>query len=94
MQLKGIKRGKTIELFEDIDIADGTEVQVEIELLPLSDRQQSDANWDNEKESDSERMRKLHALLDNWEGREELVAVLMELDRERHADPEPEPLAG
>jgi|GEM_PF-610333 len=34
MQLKGIKRGKNIELFEDIDIADGTEVRVDIEESP------------------------------------------------------------
>jgi hypothetical protein len=36
MQLKGIKRGKTIELLEEVDIPDGQEVFVEIQEIQIT----------------------------------------------------------
>ncbi|WRH67394.1 MAG: hypothetical protein RSE13_02970 [Planktothrix sp. GU0601_MAG3] len=35
MQVKGIKRGKTIELLQDIDLPDGVEITVEVKTVPI-----------------------------------------------------------
>jgi antitoxin component of MazEF toxin-antitoxin module len=70
MKVRGIKRGQIIELVEAIDIPDGTEVSVEIDdrqLLTLEERQA-----------------KFQAWLDQpSEEREDLIAALEEVERER-----------
>ena len=40
MQIKGIKRGKVIELLEEIEIPDDTEILLEVrEISPMSDEE-------------------------------------------------------
>ena len=40
MQIKGIKRGKVIELFEEMEIPDDTEILLEVrEISPMSDEE-------------------------------------------------------
>lgn len=70
MKVKGIKRGQAIELIEAIDIPDGTEVSVEID--------------DRQLVSLEERQAKFQAWLDQpLEEREDLIAALEEVERER-----------
>ncbi len=71
MKIKGIKRGKTIELLEELNIPDGTEILVEIDDTQLM--------------SDEERQEKLKEIPETaWEGREDFVKTMEELDTERH----------
>jgi antitoxin component of MazEF toxin-antitoxin module len=74
MKIKGIKQGKTIELLEEIKIPDGSEVLIEIQ--------------EPQKISDEERRKRLYELLENWEGREEFLELLTELDRKHHTSAE------
>jgi len=73
MKIQGIKRGKTIELLQLLDIPDGTEITFEIEPMNLR--------------SDEERQKKLKEFFQiPQEDREELVAILTEVDKKRHSD--------
>jgi antitoxin (DNA-binding transcriptional repressor) of toxin-antitoxin stability system len=74
MKIKGIKRGKIIELSEEVNIPDGSEVLIEIQETQLI--------------SEEEKRKRLHELLDSWEAREEFVELLTALDRKRHANAE------
>jgi len=71
MQIKGIKRGKVIELLEEIEIPDDTEILIEVrEISPMSDE---------------ERWEKMKAFLESDRpNRKELVKVLNEVDRENN----------
>ncbi len=71
MKIKGIKRGKTIELLQQLDIPDGTELVIEI--------------LDHPKMSEEKRREKLEQFLAiPLQDTEELVAVLTELENERN----------
>jgi hypothetical protein len=71
MKIKGIKRGKTIELSQQLDIPDGTELVIEI--------------LDHPKMSEEQRREKLEQFLAiPLQDTEELVAVLTELENERN----------
>jgi antitoxin (DNA-binding transcriptional repressor) of toxin-antitoxin stability system len=74
MKIKGIKRGKSIELVEEINIPDGSEVLIEIKEAQLI--------------SEEEKRKRLYELLENWEEREEFLELLTELNRKRHANAE------
>jgi predicted DNA-binding antitoxin AbrB/MazE fold protein len=72
MQIKGIKRGKNIELLEELNIPDGSEIIIKVQVV--------------QGVSDEERLQKMKEFLATpREGRKELVKILNELDRERHA---------
>ena len=72
MRIKGIKRGQTIELKEELKIPDGQEIIIEVKQIKQM--------------SDEEMLQKMKEFLESpWEGRKELVATLNQLDRERHA---------
>lgn len=71
MKIKGIKRGQTIELLEQINIPDNTELIIEVELqLPLSE---------------AERLTRLNQLFGVWSEESALDEIFTEIDRERHA---------
>lgn len=71
MKIKGIIKGKTIELSEAVTIPDGTEVMVEI--------------LDHSKMTEEQRKEKLEQFLAiPHQDTEELVAVLTELEKERN----------
>lgn len=73
MKVKGILRGRTIELFEQVNAPDGTEVTIEIGLLEkLSD--------------DEERLAKLNQLFGIWKDQNDLDEIFAEIDQERHTD--------
>ncbi|NBD31419.1 MAG: hypothetical protein GVY17_00200 [Cyanobacteria bacterium] len=71
MKIKGIKRGKCIELLEDISVEDGTQVSVEI---PDSSPDKI-AQW-----------KQLESLIGQWKNDEELTAIFAEIDQQRHTD--------
>ncbi|MBD2770562.1 hypothetical protein [Iningainema tapete] len=73
MKIKGIKRGKTIELSEELNIPDAQEVLIEI----------LDAQLINEEER-HQKLKELFAI--SLEDRQEWVKIGEELDRERKAD--------
>lgn len=70
MQVKGIKRGKTIELLQDIDVPDGVEITVEVKTVPILDL--------------SERLNRLIAIFGAWENQPELDEIFAAIDEERH----------
>lgn len=76
MKIKGIKRGQTIELLEQInDIADGEEIIVEISPLtfhPLANL------------SPQERQNRIKQVLGTWQSNPEIDTIFAEIDRERH----------
>ena len=70
MKIKGIKRGKTIELVEEPNIPDGEEIIFIVQKASS--------------ESNDEKLAKMKRFLETpREGRQEFVEVLKQLDRER-----------
>ncbi|MEB3217383.1 MAG: hypothetical protein VKN72_14285 [Nostocales cyanobacterium 94392] len=80
MKIKGIKRGKTIELLEQInDIPDGAEIIVDVVILPnkISETTQT--------LNEEERLSRLNQLFGVWQDQPELVEIFSEIDEQRHA---------
>lgn len=77
MKIKGIKQGKVIELLEELNIPDGSEVLVEIQNAQGA--------------SQEGKRKRLHELLESWEGKEEFLELLMELGKKRHISAEMKP---
>ena len=77
MKIRGIKRGQTIELLEQVDdIADGEEIIVEISPLafhPLANL------------SPQERQNRIKQVLGAWQDDPDLDAIFAEIDRDRHS---------
>ncbi|MBW4673477.1 MAG: hypothetical protein KME52_05505 [Desmonostoc geniculatum HA4340-LM1] len=80
MKIRGIKRGQTIELLEQINsIPDGAEIVVDLELF---------SNQRLEKEPhllDEARLAKLNQLFGIWKDQPELTEIFTEIDQQRHA---------
>jgi len=74
MKIKGIKRGKTIELSEEINLPDGQEVNIEIEVI--------------QQMSNEEKLEKMKEFLESLsdEDREEWAKIGEFLERERQLD--------
>ncbi len=71
MKIKGIKRGKQIELLNEINIPDGTEIYMEVDVeQPLSEQ---------------ERLTRLNQIFGVWKNQTELDDIFAEIDAERHA---------
>ncbi len=71
MKIKGIKRGKQIELLNEINIPDGTEIYMEVDVeQPLSEQ---------------ERLTRLNQIFGVWKNQTELDDIFAEIDTERHA---------
>ncbi|MGB3757962.1 MAG: hypothetical protein WBA07_16540 [Rivularia sp. (in: cyanobacteria)] len=79
MKIKGIKRGKTIELSESVDsIPDGAEIIVELEIDP-------DIETETKKTlTDEERLAKLNKLFGVWKNKPDLMETFEEIDEQRH----------
>ncbi len=69
---KGIKRGKTIELLDELPVPDGLEIFIEI---PDNLSTEQKGKWEQ-----------LQAIIGAWKDDEELEEIFNEIDRERHAD--------
>ena len=70
MQIREIKRGKTIELLQEIDLPDGIEILLEVKTeisLSLSERRE-----------------RFKAIFGSWQNQPDLDKVFAEIDRERH----------
>lgn len=81
MKVRGIKRGKSIELLEQInEIPDGTEIIIDLKIS-------SDDENTKYKHSltDEERLTKLNQLFGKWKDQPELLEIYEEIDRERHS---------
>ena len=72
MKIKGILRGKTIELLEALPVADGLEIFIEIPDNLLIER---DQKWEQ-----------LQAVIGVWKDDDEITEIFNEIDRDRHAD--------
>ena len=71
MKIKGVKRGKQIELLEEINIPDGTEIYVKVEVeQPLSEQ---------------ERLTRLNQIFGVWKNQPDVDEIFNEIDTERHA---------
>jgi len=71
VKFKGIKRGQTIELLEEINIPDGAEITLEVEIEQLLSQQ--------------ERLTRLNQIFGAWKNQPALDEMFAEIDRERHA---------
>lgn len=77
MKIKGIKRGQTIELLEQVDnITDGEEIVVEI--YPVTFRPLPNL-------SPQERQNRIKQALGGWQNDPEIDTIFAEIDRERHS---------
>lgn len=79
MKIKGIKRGRTIELLQDINIPDGAEITVE---LVVASTENVDANLPL---TDEEKLRRLNQLFGVWKDQPELTEIFAQIDIQRHA---------
>ena len=80
MKIKGIKRGKNIELSESVDsIPDGAEIIVELEVYPNIKTKTQQAL------TDEERLTKINKLFGIWKNQPDLMETFKEIDRERHS---------
>lgn len=71
IEIKGIKRGKIIELSKEINIPDSQEVNLKIEVI--------------QQMSNEERLEKMKELLANWEEKDDFIRTMEELEREENA---------
>ncbi len=72
MKLNGIKNGQTIGLSENIDIPDDSQVVIEVKGI--------------EEISIEEKLNKMKEFLaTSWDGKEEFLKTMAEIDRERHS---------
>lgn len=79
MKIRGIKRGQTIELLEQIhSIPDGAEIIVNLEL-PLTEPVVAKLDL-----TDEERLAKLNQLFGVWQDQPELIDIFAEIDQQRH----------
>ncbi|MBW4569242.1 MAG: hypothetical protein KME31_14840 [Tolypothrix carrinoi HA7290-LM1] len=79
MKIRGIKRGQTIELLEQIhSIPDGAEIIVNLELPPT---EPVEAKLHL---TDEERLAKLNQLFGVWQDQPELIDIFAEIDQQRH----------
>jgi len=75
MKIKGIKCGQSIQLLQDINVPDGTEIIVKIQSIQLM--------------SDQERLRRLKEFFErDWEGREDFIKTMEELEKEKNVEME------
>lgn len=72
MKIKGIIRGKTIELAEQLPIPEGLEICIEIPDNLTTD---PEGKWE-----------KLQAIIGVWKDNQEIAEIFTDIDRERHAD--------
>lgn len=71
MQFKAIKRGKMIELSEELNIPDGEEIIIDIQDCQLTTLE--------------EQQKKIKEFFDtHWEGKEDFIKTMQELEREKN----------
>ena len=80
MKIRGIKRGQTIEILEQINnIPDGTEITIDLEFI---EKQISETQLPLTAE---EKLAKLNKLFGTWKNQPDLTSIFAEIDQQRHA---------
>ncbi len=80
MKIRGIKRGKNIELLEQLNnIPDGTEIIIDLEFI---EKQIPDPKLHLTEE---EKLAKLNKLFGAWKNQADLTEIFTEIDQQRHA---------
>lgn len=70
MKIKGIIKNNVIELLDNISLAEGTEVVIEITASSIVDK---DRQW-----------QKLQKVIGSWENDSEIDTIFHDLEKERH----------
>jgi hypothetical protein len=73
MKLKAIVHGQIIELPPDIQLSEGSEVTIDLDVTPVRD-------------DDRKRLAKLQELFGCWRDQTDLVDIFEQIDRDRHRD--------
>jgi hypothetical protein len=80
MKIRGIKRGQTIEILEQLNnIPDGTEIIIDLKLI---EKQIPEPKLHLAEE---ERLAKLNKLFGAWKNQPDLTERFVEIDQQRHA---------
>jgi hypothetical protein len=80
MKVKGIKRGKTIEILDEINtIPDGTEIIIDLEFI---EKQIPEPKLVLTAE---EKLAKLNKLFGAWKNQADLTEIFAEIDQQRHS---------
>jgi len=80
MKIRGIKRGQTIEILEQINnIPDGTEIIIDLEFI---DKQISKPQLPL---TETEKLAKLNKLFGSYKNQPDLTSIFIEIDQQRHA---------
>lgn len=79
MKIKGIKRGQTIEILEQLNnIPDGTEIIIDLELI---EKQIPEPKIHL---TEKERLAKLNKLFGAWKNQPDLTEIFAKIDQQRH----------
>lgn len=79
MKVRGIKRGQSIEILEQLNnIPDGTEIIVDLEFI------ESQITESQQIPTEAERLAKLNQLFGAWKNQPELTEIFTEIDQQRH----------
>ncbi|AFZ23609.1 hypothetical protein Cylst_1319 [Cylindrospermum stagnale PCC 7417] len=79
MKIKGIKRGQTIEVLEQLNnIPDGTEIIIDLEFIekPIPEPKLH--------LTEEERLAKLNKLFGAWKTQPDLTEIFAKIDQQRH----------
>jgi antitoxin ParD1/3/4 len=80
MKIRGIKRGQSIEILEEINnIPDGTEMILEVGFI------KGQINATELQLTDKERLARLNQLFGAWKNQPELTEIFAEIEQQRHA---------
>ncbi|AUS99606.1 hypothetical protein CLI64_03940 [Nostoc sp. CENA543] len=79
MRIRGIKRGQSIEILEEINnIPDGTEIILEVGFI------KGQIKGTESQLTDEERLARLNQLFGAWENQSELTEIFAEIEQQRH----------
>jgi hypothetical protein len=79
MKIRGIKRGQSIEILEEINnIPDGTEMILEVGFI------KGQIKATELQLTDEERLARLNQLFGAWENQPELTKIFAEIEQQRH----------
>lgn len=74
MKLKAIKQGNTLKIKEELNLADGEEIEIYLNNYPRKKTEHS-VTWDDFTE-----------VIGAWSNDDNITKVFQEIDRERHED--------
>ena len=79
MKIRGIKRGKNIEILEQLNnIPDGTEIIIDLDFI------EKEICEPKVNLTEKERLAKLNKLFGVWKNQPDLTEIFVEVDQQRH----------